>query len=366
MEPGWAHPPFAAEMADGYVWGRGTLDAKNQVAAAAAVLKLLKGEGLRLKRDVILSVTADEECGGRMGARFLVDHHPDAVRAEIAFGELGGVNTYLADTCFYLIGVAEKGCAHVRATCRGVAGHGSVPSGENPVVSLARALDRIGGRRLPQHVVPAVDRFLTAIQQALPFPKSLYVPLMRIPRIADFLIARDIPRRDQARIFASMLANTATPTGLAAGSKHNVVPAVATADLDCRTLPGQTEADLLRELAAVAGAGVELSIVDAASPVDAPIDGVAMRAIRRAIASHHPGARAIPSLNPGSTDGKHYARLGTHCYGFTPLRFDRGEAAQLGRLIHGTDERVPVDGFRWGLRVLHDVVRSLALGESEA
>jgi acetylornithine deacetylase/succinyl-diaminopimelate desuccinylase-like protein len=356
----WTHPPFAAQIADGYVWGRGSLDIKNHTAASVAVLKLLKREGVRLKRDVILAAVADEEVACQLGSKFLVDQHPEKVRAEYGFGELGGITMYLADSCFYLIGVAEKGWAHLRMTCRGAPGHGAVAAGGSAVTRLAEAVVRIGAQGLPHHMIPTVDRFLSCIQNALSYPKKLFVPMMRRQAMAKFLIEHNIPKRELALTFSAMLANTAAPTILNAGHKYNIVPSEASAELDCRLLPGQTANDLLRELRDLVGPDKEFEVLDYLPPTESSLGSPALEVIDQVLNRHHPGAIPIPYLNPGGTDAKYFSMLGTQCYGFTPIRFDRADRADYSKLIHGHDERLPLSGFKFGLPVLHQVVRQLA------
>jgi acetylornithine deacetylase/succinyl-diaminopimelate desuccinylase-like protein len=162
---------------------------------------------------------------------------------------------------------------------------------------------------------------------------------------------------------AALLSNTASPTVLRAGSKTNVIPGVAECEIDGRTLPGQTTADLLRELGAILGDEVELEVLREAPPVVTdPVPSPAWDAIVEVMGRREPGAIVAPYLIPGFTDAKAFSRLGTRWYGFTPVKLPRG--LRFAELYHGHDERIPVDGLRWGAETLAEVVTTLAQCES--
>ena len=156
----WRHDPFGAEEHEGCIWGRGAVDMKNMVAMSLMTLILLKRAGMALERDVIFAAVADEEAGSRLGAQFLVEHHPELVRAEYVLNEIGAYTLHLGDAVFYPIQVAEKGICWFELTAQGTAGHGSMPRPDNAVVRIARAIDALGTVRLPFHDVPVVESFL--------------------------------------------------------------------------------------------------------------------------------------------------------------------------------------------------------------
>src|SRR5262249_49606582 len=163
------------------------------------------------------------------------------------------------------------------------------------------------------------------------------------------------PDRSLARALGAMLANTASPTLLRAGAKINVIPGVAECDIDGRTLPGQTTADLIAELRAVLGDDVEIEILREAAPlVTEPMRSPLYELIGEVVAARDPGARVVPYLTPGFTDGKCFARLGTKWLGFAPVKLPRG--LRFADLYHGNDERIPVEGLRWGAATLAEVV----------
>ena len=351
----WRHPPFAAEVHDAAVWGRGAVDMKQMVAMSVATVGLLARLGLPLRRELKLAAVADEEAGCALGSAWLVDHHPDKVRAGHALGEVGGVTFYLAGRPFYPIQVAEKGIAWLRASTTGATGHGSIPHDDNAVVRLSEFLARVGRRRLPLHASPEVRRFLEALAALQGRAGRAALPLLLHPRWSGLVLRRGVRDPGLARLLNALLRNTASPTVVHAGSKVNVIPGRAEAELDGRIAVGSSEAELLAELRALAGPGIELELLAPSRPptVTPPGDEL-FDVLAGVVAEHHPGAVAVPSITPGFTDAKFWSRLGTACYGFTPVRLEPGDP-DFAAMFHGDDERVPVAGLQAGLRMLADV-----------
>jgi acetylornithine deacetylase/succinyl-diaminopimelate desuccinylase-like protein len=350
----WTHPPFSGALADGCLWGRGALDMKNMAAMATAVLCRLARDGVRLERDVIFAAVADEEAGCDQGSAWLVANHPELVRAEYAMGEVGGFSMYLGKSTLYPVQVAEKGICWVRARVRGEAGHGSMPREDSALVRLAAALTRLGSTRLPIHPTRAFTEFLTAVAARQPGPLRPLLTRLAHPRIAPALLHL-LPDRALSRSLGAMLSNTASPTVVRAGSKINVIPGLAEAEIDGRTLPGQTQEQFLRELADVLGPDVELEVIRSAPAVETePTRSPLWDTIAQVIGEREPEATVVPCLVPGFTDAKSFSKLGIKWYGFSPVKLPRG--MKFSELFHGKDERIPVDGLRWGVEVLSDVV----------
>jgi acetylornithine deacetylase/succinyl-diaminopimelate desuccinylase-like protein len=352
----WAHPPFAAEEADGCIWGRGAVDMKNMVTMSLMTLLLLKRSGVALERDVIFAAVADEEAGSRRGALYLVEKHPDLVRADYVLNEVGGHTLHMGDNRFYPIQVSEKGICWFEMTAHGQPGHGSMPHAHNAVVRLSRALAALGAVRLPQHNTPVVERFLKALAEGAPFPQGLALPLLLEPRLAGLLLGvLEKQNPDQAMAMNAMLRNTVSPTILAAGKKVNVIPSTATAHIDGRVIPGQSERAFLAEVQRVVGDDLHITVFEQHDGTTFSSDTPLYETILRVLGRHDPGATAVPYMIPGFTDAFAYARLGAVCYGFSPVRL--GPELNFTRMYHGHDERIPVDGFAWGLRVLFEVTR---------
>jgi acetylornithine deacetylase/succinyl-diaminopimelate desuccinylase-like protein len=366
---GWTHEPFAADLVDGYVWGRGAVDMKAMVALEVGVLGLLARRAVDagldpatdpipgLRRDVLFACTADEEAGGWNGAGWLVDHRPETIRAAGALNEAGGMPIEVGGRRFYAIMVAEKGYETYRVRVHGRWGHGSMPRDDNALVRAAHVVTRIAVPGEPRPT-PVVRRLLAEVGDALPPDQAA---LMAAIVDAD-------PRRSQAALRAAcdpayavmldaLLRDTFSPTIMHAGIKYNVIPGEAEIQVDCRTLPGTTEGDVREELIARIGDLMpfcEIENIIRAAPVEAPADGPLYEAMAAAIRAHDPDGIPVPVMAPFATDAKHLARLGVPTYGFSPLGLAPGERF-LDR-FHAADERVGVEALRWGLPVLFDVV----------
>jgi acetylornithine deacetylase/succinyl-diaminopimelate desuccinylase-like protein len=351
----WTHPPFGGVIADGCLWGRGALDMKNMAAMSVAILARLAREGVKLRRDVIFAAVADEEAGCDMGSRWLVENHPDLVRAEYALGESGGFTMHMAGATFYPVQVAEKGLCWVRARVHGQPGHGSMPIEGSAVVRLAEAIARLGEKPLPVHITPYVKDMVSAMAERKLASLGPLITRILHPAVAPHILRR-LPDRGLARSLGALLSNTASPTILRAGSKINVIPGLAEAEIDGRILPGQTDADFLRELSAVLGPDVELEIVKSAPPVvTEPAQTPLWDTIQKTLNEHEPEATVVPYLLPGFTDAKYFTKLGMKWYGFSPVKLPQG--MRFADMFHGNDERIPVEGLGWGTNVLYDVVR---------
>jgi acetylornithine deacetylase/succinyl-diaminopimelate desuccinylase-like protein len=352
----WRHPPFAGEIHDGAIWGRGAVDMKQMVAMSVATIGLLARLGVPLARELKLAAVADEEAGCAAGSAWLVDHHPDQVRAGHAIGEVGGATFYLGGRPFYPVQVAEKGIAWLRASASGSTGHGSIPRDDNAVVRLSEFLARVGRRKLPLHASPEVRRFLEGLAAVSGRAGRAALPLLLRPRWSELVLRRGVRDPGMARLLSALLRNTASPTVVHAGGKVNVIPGRAEAELDGRIAVGSSEAELLAELRALAGPGIELELLGPSRPPTITPPGDELFATLAAVvAEHHPGAVAVPTVTPGFTDAKFWSKLGTACYGFTPIRLEPADA-DFAAMFHGDDERVPVAGLQTGLRMLADAV----------
>jgi acetylornithine deacetylase/succinyl-diaminopimelate desuccinylase-like protein len=355
----WQHPPFSGVIADGCLWGRGAIDMKNMAAMSAAILRRLAHDRVALDRDVIFAAVADEEAGCDLGSRFLVENHRSMVEAEYAIGESGGFSLHLGDTTFYPIQVAEKGFCWVRARIVGEPGHGSMPRPDSAVVRLGDALSKLGRAGLPVHATRYLKDFLDAIAARQP---ALVRPLIKLIGRPALLarLTRLRPDLAFARSLGALLSNTASPTVVRAGAKTNVIPGVAEFEIDGRTLPGQTDEDLVRELRDVLGPDVELEIMKSAPPVvTEPIESPLFDIIRRQVLAREPDAVVIPYMIPGFTDAKYFTRMGARWYGFSPVKIEKSSGIRFADMFHGNDERVPIAGLHWGTEVLDAVVREL-------
>ena len=353
----WTHDPFGAELDQGFLWGRGALDMKNMAVMSLVTVLLLRRSGARLSRDVIFAAVADEETGGRYGSAWLVEQHPDKVQAEYCLGEIGGFRRVIQGKHFYPVQIAEKGICWFRVKAKGESGHGSLPNWDGAVARIGRAAERLGTRRLPFHRTEEAAVFVETLARHLPFPRDRILRKVLDPRLSRIILERLFPDKSMARSLYAVLHNTANPTILRAGKKVNVHPSEAFLEVDGRTLPGQTTEGFLGEVRSVLGGDYDIEVIHQMPAVaGSPTDPILAR-MEEALRLHDSQAIVVPYMAPGFTDANHYSRLGIRCFGFSPVRLP--ENFHFVDLMHGHDERIPVEGFQFGLRVLFDLVSAL-------
>jgi acetylornithine deacetylase/succinyl-diaminopimelate desuccinylase-like protein len=343
----WTHPPFEGVMADGFLWGRGALDMKNTVAAQLATMLALKRADVRLKRDIIYAATADEEAGGAMGVKWLLEDHADLLDAEYALSEFGGFSMEVGGQRFYLCQTGEKGIAWLKMRTAGRPGHGSVPHADSAILRLSEAVTKLGRTPLPLHVSPTARAMIEGMARAQSLPRSLALQGMLSPTLSNRLL-RLLPE-EQADGFRAMLHNTVAVTGLEAGYKHNVIPSRAEAALDCRLIPGQTAEDAMREIKEIVGAEVELEVILSSPATESRFDTPLFETMVRHLKRYDPEAVTVPMLTTGGTDGRFLGARGVIYYGYCPIRLPAD--LKFMETIHGHDERIPVNAFREGVRV---------------
>lgn len=355
----WRRPPFSGDEHEGCLWGRGAIDMKNMAAMCTAIMRRLAATRAALSRDVIFAAVADEEAGCTYGSRFLVEQHRGKVEAEYAIGESGGFSLHLGDTTFYPVQVAEKGLCWIRARVTGTPGHGSIPRHDSAVTRLGEALAALGKSQLPVHPTRPLADFIDGVRARQPALIQPLVKLLARPRLLAG-VARLVPNTGVARSFSALLSNTASATVVRAGNKTNVIPGVAEFEIDGRTLPGQTDEDLLRELREVLGPDVELEVMRSApATVTEPIASPVWDAIKRQVEAREPGSVVVPYMIPGFTDAKFFSQMGARWYGFSPVKIERDAGIRFADMFHGHDERVPIAGLVWGVEVLDAVVREI-------
>ncbi len=331
----WRVDPFAAEVVDGYLYGRGAVDMKDFDAMLLSVVRARQRAGVIPDRPITLVFTADEEAGGVLGAHWLVEQHPDLFEGcTEAIGEVGGFSTEVGGKRLYLIESGEKGIAWMRLRARGTAGHGSMRNDDNAVTHLAEALVALGEHQWPEEPGPSMQLLLAKVRELTGKEGS-----------ADELLEQFGPA---VRMIGAGIRNTTNATMLEAGYKHNVVPGEAIAYVDGRYLPGHAESFLPTVQGLVGdNVSVETYITDAA--LEYPFEGDLVDAMTVALHSQDPEAHIAPFLMSGGTDAKAWHKLGITSYGFTPLRLPAD--LDFTALFHGVDERVPVDALEFGSRV---------------
>jgi acetylornithine deacetylase/succinyl-diaminopimelate desuccinylase-like protein len=372
----WTHDPFGGEIADGYIYGRGAVDMKDLVAMELQVMRMLAAEAQAagrdpasdrvpgLTRDVLFASTADEEAGGLFGAAWLAAEHPETLRAAAAINEAGGVAVYAGSTRLYPIQVAEKGIATYRLTFRGTWGHGSMPRRDNANLIAAQAIQRLAEPwpiRLTGVTQRLLDGAIAATEANDPAIARLLRPLAAgTPGVSAMDLA-DTCLPIYGRALDAMLRDTLSPNVLHGGVKFNVIPGLAVLEIDCRVLPGTSEADMearIRErLGPELNAVTDIELLIATNAVEAAWEDPSglYPVLEAAIRAGDPEGIPLPVMAPFGTDAKHLFQLGVQTFGFSPLRQPPDET-YLERW-HGVDERVSIDGLRWGLPVLYDAVR---------
>ena len=343
----WTHDPWSGDEADGFVWGRGALDMKSQTAAEAVAAASLARAGWRPKGDLLVVCVVDEETGGRLGAQWITENHPDKVRCDFLLNEGAGAVMPFDGGRLYGVSCAEKGVFRFALRTHGIAGHASMPRmGDNALLKMGPLLERFATRNAGVDLTEPIQAFLHAIGQEDPDAAVAYVA-EREPRLAAFVEAN--------------LRVTFTPTMARASEKINVIPSVAEVRVDCRTPPGLGEEDARKRLTEVLGGeeGYEVEFVERtvgnASPVQSPL----MSTISDWIADEDPGATVVPTVLPAFTDSRHFrlAFPDLVAYGFFPQRHQT--LFDAFPLVHSADERIDVRDLGWAARFFRDVAERL-------
>jgi acetylornithine deacetylase/succinyl-diaminopimelate desuccinylase-like protein len=340
----WSVHPFAGEIRDGVLWGRGAVDMKNADAVLIALASQWARDGRRPRRDIVLAFTADEEDTAEFGAQWLVERHPELFEGcTEAIGESGAFTFHAGPGLrLYPIASAERGTAWLKLTARGRAGHGAKPNQENAVTRLAEAVSRIGAFGWPVRLIPTVRAAVDAIAAAV----GAELPALDGELTAEELLA---PLGRAAALVAGTVRNSANPTMLQAGYKLNVIPGEAVGYIDGRVLPGFSDEfrDTLDELT---GPNVTWEYAHQEIPLEAPLDAPVMASMAQALLAEDPGSTVVPYCMSGGTDAKQFARLGMTCYGFTPLVLPEGY--DYNAMFHGTDERIPLSALDAAVRIM--------------
>ncbi|MEU5875665.1 M20/M25/M40 family metallo-hydrolase [Glycomyces sp. NPDC047369] len=334
----WSVDPFGGEVdADGMLWGRGAIDMKGMDAMMLAAVRSWAREGVRPRRSIVFAFVADEEAEAEYGSRYLAQEHADLFAGcTEGISESGGFTFHSKGMRIYPIAAGERGTAWLELTARGRAGHGSKRNPDNAVSKLAAAVARIGAHEWPLRVTPVVEAAVAELA-ALHGVDPDYGDLSGLG--------------PAAQLVESTLRNSANPTVLEAGYKVNVIPEHARAEVDGRVVPGG-EAEFEATMDGLCGPEVQWRYAHRSRSLAAPVDSPTFAAMRAAILKHDPEGHPVPFCMSGGTDAKEFSRLGITGYGFSPLALPAEFG--YGTLAHGVDERVPVEGLRFGLRVLDD------------
>jgi acetylornithine deacetylase/succinyl-diaminopimelate desuccinylase-like protein len=357
----WTVPPFQITEKNGFLWGRGVNDDKAMAAVVVALALEIGRTRPALSRDVIFALTAGEETGGAAGARWLAENRKDLIDAEIALNE--GGSERLDDDGKHVIGVglgaAEKTFQSYRLVVHGKGGHSSLPPTDaDPVLSLARALVKIGQYRFPPHVVPAVKEQLAADAKLEP-------PAVgeAEARVAGSGQVTDDDERAVAKepLVNALLRTTCVTTQLVGAPQDNVLPTTAEATVNCRILPDETREQTLAALQRVID-DPAVTITPTADFGFGPystVDAELSRAMRKAVDSAWPGAPIVQTMGTGATDSRHLRSVGIRAYGVDVSPVSRAESV-AGHEAHGPDERRPAAWLASGALFLRTLTYELA------
>jgi acetylornithine deacetylase/succinyl-diaminopimelate desuccinylase-like protein len=357
----WTVDPFGGVIQDGFVWGRGALDMKSMTAIETMVMKLLKRNGVKLKGDVILAATADEEKGGEAGARWLVDNHLEKVHADYVLNEGGGMGMSLDGNCIYTINTAEKGMLWFRVKAKGKPGHGSIPSAaDNAILRMNKIIDRLGNYRAEIMVVPVMNQFLRDAGKESKLMNQSASILLREPdkadQILDVLAQRDKVIAEELRASLRM---TVAPTIVHGGVKENIIPSECETVFDCRLLPGQSPesalANLKRLIQDVGLDRLDFEVIQASEPSESVMNTALYELIVKVLREFEPDCSVAPRLMTGGTDSRFFRKNGSVCYGFHPVRPDI-PYGEMVKTVHGIDERISVKNLVFGTSVLYNIV----------
>ncbi|WP_084103978.1 M20/M25/M40 family metallo-hydrolase [Demequina sp. NBRC 110056] len=337
----WSVDPFAAEIIDGMIYGRGAVDMKNMDAMILATVAQMIRAGVKPPRDIVLAFFADEEHGGARGAKWMVENHAEDFRgASEAISEVGGFSASINGRRAYLIQTAEKGIQWLRLIAHGTQGHGSLVHRDNAVVHLADALSRIAAHPWPLDITPTAEHLLRGVAELEG------IEYEATPECIDRLVSG---LGAMAPMIEASVRNTSNPTMLDAGYKTNVVPDTAVGYVDTRFLHGQ-QADVLRTIEELAGTHVKVEPYITEQSLEVPFETPLVDKMIAALGAEDPGAPVLPYSLMGGTDNKHLAAIGITGYGFAPLQLPPD--LDFPALFHGIDERIPVDSLHFGVRVL--------------
>ena len=342
----WSVNPFCGDIINGFIWGRGAVDMKNMDAMIIATVRDWSRTGYVPPRDIVLAFFADEEAGSILGSHWMVDKHPELFSGcNEAISEVGGFSVTVADgKRFYMIETAEKGIHWMKLTAHGKAGHGSVMNQENALTRLAEAVAKIGNHEWPQRYSTTVKNLLKKVASVT---GKAYDEKDLRPLLLEIGFA--------ARMIGATLQNTANPTMLEAGYKANVMPGSASAVIDGRFIPG-FEDELNETITQLVGPHVSVETIARDIALEVPFEGDLVDAMCAAIVKEDSQAIPVPYLMSGGTDNKALAKLGIIGYGFSPLKLP--EDFDFVAMFHGVDERVPVEGLTFGVRVLKDFLEN--------
>ena len=357
----WSVDPFAAEIKDGYVYGRGAIDDKGMLAANLQTMLQLKknviDKGGSLSRDVIFVANSDEEQGGDFGMGWLIEHHPELIKAEFALNEGGRTRIVGGKLLYVAVQNTEKVSHVVNVTAHGPGGHASIPLGGNVILRLGRALAKIGAHTEPVYLTPTTREFFTQLGRVWP-NKEERVAMNDVASPDTRRVARGARVLSRIPVFDAVIRTGISATMIEGGIRTNVIPTDATAKLNVRTLPGQSIDTVVARLRKVIGDPlVEVTIASRgedspASDFHSPM----FEAIRASAQALDASLAVVPYLSTGATDSARLRIWGMQAFGLLPFPMNQNDEDRM----HGNDERVPLSSLEFGTKMIYGAVLRVA------
>jgi acetylornithine deacetylase/succinyl-diaminopimelate desuccinylase-like protein len=358
----WTVDPFGGIIKDGYVYGRGALDIKSMTVIEIVTMELLKKNNIKLKGDVVLAATADEEKGGEEGAGYVLRNHREKIWCPYVLNEGGGLAIPAKKGYVFPVQTAEKGILWLKIKAKGTPGHGSMPNmADNAVLRMNKVINRLRGYKPETIYVATLKEFLSEISRKDPELQETFSRLLANPRqseqILDELARKDMALAEEIRPRTKM---TIAPTMIHGGVKENIIPSDCEAVFDCRILPGQSldeTVDLIKGLLKDVGLDkLSFEFLQAHGGSESTTDTPLYSTITSVLREFEPGCGVTPMLTTGGTDSRFFRESGSVCYGFQPMIPDEPND-QLEKRIHGVDERITIANLVYGASVLYETVK---------
>jgi acetylornithine deacetylase/succinyl-diaminopimelate desuccinylase-like protein len=348
----WKYPPFEAKIADGYLWGRGALDMKGQVAMMISALLKAKAKNITPSGDIVLAMVSDEEQGSKYGVKYLVDNHPYLFEGiKYAIGEFGGFTFYVGKTKFYPVMVSEKYPCFIKVMVRGTSGHGSLPLHGGAVAKTGTIITKLDRYSMPVHITEIIKLQLNTLASNLKFPTNFFIKLLKIPIFTNKVLKL---LGSKAGVFDPLLHNTVNIVSIHGGEQIYGIPSKIEILLAATLLPGYTADDIISELKKVIGSEYEYEIVNFET-VPYKLDMGLFGILKDILHKNDPEGIILSTLMPGPTDGRFLSRLGIQTYGFTLMKLP--EEMNFSKLLHNADERIPIEAIEFGTNSIYELIK---------
>jgi len=348
----WKYPPFEAKIAEGYLWGRGALDMKGEVAMMISALLRAKAENMTPPGDIVMAIVSDEEQGGQYGTKYLVENHPDLFKGiKYAIGEFGGFTFYVGKKKFYPVMVSEKTPCYIKVTAGGTSGHGSLPIHGGAAAKTGDILNKLDKYSMPVHITESVKLQLNTLTSNLSFPSNLFMKLLKIPVFTNKILKL---LGSNSNVFDPLLHNTVNVVSVHGGEQIYGIPSKIEILLATTLLPGYNAENIIAELKKILGDEFEYETVYF-EPVPYKLDMGLFETLKDILRKTDPEGIILPTLMPGPTDGRFLSKLGIQTYGFTPMKLS--EEMNFSQLLHNADERIPVEAIEFGANNIYKLLQ---------